>query len=191
VTVTNTGSATLTGIGASFPAGSPYSRGTGSQNCGATLTVGNSCRIYVNFHPVASGTVNANMTINSNDASADAASDKVVALSGTGVKLTVNPGSLNFISIGGGFSAAQTVTVGNVGPGAIGLNAPAIVNVTNGVTFNIQSNNCPASLAANATCQIKVRFSAPTAFTMGTGTLNVNDNEPATVTVGLSGFRLF
>jgi len=194
VTVNNTGSAQLTGISATFPAGSPFARATGgflSQNCGANLAVGSSCRIYVTFHPTASGTVNANMTINSNDASADAATDKVVALSGTGVKITVTPGTLGFVTIGGGFSTAATVTVGNVGPGAIALNAPTITNVTNGVTFNILSNNCPASLNAGANCQIRVRFSSPTAFTVGTGSLNISDNEPATVTVGLTGLRLF
>ena len=191
VTVTNTGSATLTGISTTFTGSAAFTRGSGTQNCGTTLAVGATCRIYVTFHPTAAGTVNATMTINSNDTSPDAAADKVVSLSGTGVKLTVTPGSLAFVSIGGGFSAAQTVTLGNVGPGAIGLNAPTITNVINGVTFNILSNNCPASLNPGANCQIRVRFSAPTPFTVGTGSLNVSDNEPATVTVGLTGIRLF
>jgi len=36
-----------------------------------------------------------------------------------------------------------------------------------------------------------VRFRSPTILTQGTGTLNVSDNEPATVKVGLAGTRLF
>jgi hypothetical protein len=195
VTVTSAGSAGLTGLGATFPVGSPFARATGgglSQNCGTTLAVGATCRIYVTFHPTASGTVNGAMTITSNDTSADAATDRVVSLSGTGVKITRSPATLTFLALGGGFTATQTVTVGNVGPGPIAGVAAAVVNVTNGVNFNIFSNNCPASLAAGSTCQIRVRFQSPTAFTAGAGTLNITDtSEPATVTVGLTGIRLF
>jgi hypothetical protein len=197
VTVTSTGSAPLSGIGATFTG--PFARATGfglTQNCGPTLAVGATCRIYVTFHPTAPGAVNGTMTISSNDASADAPTDRVVSLSGTGVRITRTPATLTFLTVGGGFSASQLVTVGNAGPGAIvGPITATVVNATNGVVFNVQSNTCPAtgatSLAAGATCQIRVRFRSPTPFTLGTATLNITDTEPATVTVGLTGFRIF
>ena len=202
VTLTNSGSAVLTGVGGgaiSVTFSSPrFARATGfglSQNCGASLAVGASCRIYVTFTPTATAPVAATMTINTNDASADAATDRTVQLSGAGTRLVVSPSGLNFLTLGSGFSAAQTVTVSNPGPGSIpGPFGASIANVTNGVTFQIQSNTCPTTasgLTAGANCQIRVRFQSPTPLTIGTGTLNITEGEPATVLVGLTGTRLF
>jgi hypothetical protein len=196
VTVTSTGSAPLTGIGATFTG--PFARATGgglSQNCDTTLAVGSTCRIYVTFHPTASGSFSGAMTVNSNDASADAAADRVVTLTGSGTKLSRSPATLTFLTVGGGFSGAQNVTVSNVGPAGSGSTGPitaTITGATSGVTFQIASNNCPAGgLAPGATCRIGVRFRANSPLTMGTATLNITDTEPSTVTVGLTGLRLF
>ncbi len=197
VTVTNTGSALLTGISATFPAGSPFARANGIGSCGLTLNPGQNCRIYVTFHPVALGAVNSQMTINSSDASADAAVDRVVSLSGTGTKISVSPASLTFFTFGGGFSGAQTVTLTNGGPGAVaGPFTATISNVTNGVNFQVQSTTCPTTalqpaLQVNQSCLFRVRFQSPTPLTQGTGTLTINDTEPASYTVGLTGTRLF
>jgi len=210
VTVSNTGSAPLTGLSGSGPITVTFdsprftrvTSGAGvSQSCSTSQPVaaGASCRIYVRFHPTAVGAVTGTMTINTNDGSPDAASDRVVQLSGRGVKLGASPSSLTFLTLSGGnFGATQTVTVTNFGPGAI--TAPittSITNVTNGVIFEVQNatSTCPktatGSLAQGATCLIRVRFRSPTALTQGTGTLNISDTEPATVTVGLIGTRLF
>ena len=120
-------------------------------------------------------------------------------MSGRGVKLGASPSSLTFLTLSGGnFGATQTVTVTNFGPGAItGPITTSITNVTNGVIFEVQNatSTCPktatGSLAQGATCLIRIRFRSPTALTQGAGTLNITDTEPATVTVGLTGTRLF
>jgi hypothetical protein len=196
VTVSSTGSAPLTGISASFTG--PFARATGgglSQNCGSTLAVGSTCRIYATFHPTASGPFSGTMTVNSNDASPDAATDRVVSLTGSGTKLSRSPASLTFLTVGSGFSGIQNVTLTNVGPAGSGSTGPiaaTITGTTNGVTFQIASNNCPAGgLGPGATCRIGVRFRAPSPLTVGTATLNITDTEPSTVTVGLTGLRLF
>jgi hypothetical protein len=196
VTVSSTGSAPLTGISATFTG--PYARATGgglSQNCGSTLAAGSTCRIYVTFHPTASGSFSGTMTVNSNDASPDAAADRVVSLTGSGTKLSRSPATLTFLTVGSGFSGVQNVTLTNVGPAGSGSTGPitaSITSATNGVTFQIASNNCPAGgLAPGASCRIGVRFQAPSPLTMGTATLNITDTEPSTLTVGLTGLRLF
>ena len=196
VTVSSTGSAPLIGISATFTG--PFARATGlglSQNCGTTLAAGSTCRIYVTFHPTASGSFGGTMTVNSNDTSPDAATDRVVSLTGTGTKLSRSPANLTFLTVGSGFSAVQNVTLTNVGPAGSGSTGPitaSITGTTNGVTFQIASNNCPVGgLAPGASCRIGVRFRAPSPLTMGTATLNITDTEPSTLTIGLTGLRLF
>jgi hypothetical protein len=203
VTLSSSGSATLNVTSVAVTA--PFARATGfglTQNCptGAfTLTAGNTCRIYVNFHPTTIGTFNGTLTVNaSNDASADYATDHVVALSGTSSRLSVSPTTLTFFTVGGGFSGYQTLTVSNAagnGGGSTGAISLALTGVTNGVTFQLAAptggTNCLAhpSLNPGQSCSVRVRFSSPTAFTAGTATLNVSDTEPATVPVTLNGLR--
>jgi hypothetical protein len=202
-TLTSAGSANLNVTSIAVTA--PFARATGfglTQNCptGAfTLTAGNSCRIYVNFRPTSGGAFNGTLTVNaSNDASTDYAADHVVALSGTGSRLSVSATTLNFLTVGGGFSNYQTVTVSNAagnGGGSTGAISAAITGVTNGVTFQLAAptggTNCLThpSLNPGQSCSVRVRFQSPSAFTAGTATLNVSDTEPATVPVTLNGFR--
>ncbi|PYX40900.1 MAG: hypothetical protein DMG81_04980, partial [Acidobacteria bacterium] len=208
VTVSSTGSSPLTGpsgsgpitLSFSSPAFTRVTSGTGvSSSCSTTqsIAVGATCRIYVRFHPTVLGAAAGTMTINSNDASPDVATERAVSLSGRSVRITVTPSSLSFTTLfGGNFGAAQNVTVRNVGTTPLaGPITTSITDVTNGVIFQVQSTTCPTSavtsLAPNATCNVAVRFRSPTILTQGTGTLNVSDNEPATVKVSLAGIRLF
>jgi hypothetical protein len=46
-------------------------------------------------------------------------------------------------------------------------------------------------LLPGQTCRIGVRFRSPSPFVLGSATLNISDSEPASVTVGLTGLRLF
>jgi uncharacterized repeat protein (TIGR03803 family) len=78
-------------------------------------------------------------------------------------------------------SAAWTVTLTNSGASAL-----AISGITTTGDF-AETNNCPGSLAANASCGIGVTFT-PTATGTRIGSLSVTDNAPGSPqTVGLSG----
>jgi hypothetical protein len=192
LTLHNTGTGAFNGITLVFSPTPAFARSGGT--CGASLAAGATCTINVVFSPTASGLVNGTLTVTGSNA---AVAGSPVSLSGTGVKITRTPTSLNFlVLLGSGFTATQNVTVGNVGPGPIvGPITTSITNVTSGVTFQVQSTTCPTSaatsLAQGTTCLIRVRFQSPTPFTFGTATLNITDSEPATVTVGLTGTRLF
>src|SRR5262249_21717354 len=80
-------------------------------------------------------------------------------------------------------SVAKTLTLTNNGPGTLTI---ASVGVTGDFS---QTNNCGASLAANAACTINVSFK-PTAAGSRTGTLTVSDNasnNPQTASLSGSG----
>jgi len=189
LTLNNAGTGQATGVSVVVTA--PFVRTGGS--CGATLNAGVNCTINVAFHPTAPGAAAGTVTVTASVAVAGSP----VSLSGNGMRFSVAPSSLNFVVlVGNGFTATQNVTVTNVGPGTlVGPITSTITNVTNGVTFQVQSTTCPTSaatsLAQGANCVLRVRFASPTAFTAATGTLNVTDSEPATLTVGLNGARLF
>jgi hypothetical protein len=135
------------------------------------------------------------MTINSNDTSPDAAADRVVALSGTGLKISASPTTLMLVSLGSGLSQVQNVTVRNAASAGSGSTGPISATITggsNGGIFSIASNNCPATgLLPGQSCQIGVQFRSSRPFSLSTATLNVSDTEPATVSVGLTGLRVF
>jgi|GEM_PF-1689423 len=103
----------------------------------------------------------------------------------------LSPESLTFASqTVGTTSAAQTVTLSNVGSGALSITSIGITGANSG-DFN-QSNNCPispATLAASANCTINVTF-APTATGTRTAAVSVTDNasgSPQSVTLSGTG----
>jgi hypothetical protein len=88
------------------------------------------------------------------------------------VQLT--PTSLTFASLAvGSTSAAQAVTLKNTGTAALTLSSIALAG-TNPGDF-AQTNNCPSSLAINASCTINVTFK-PTATGTRSGSLRFTDN---------------
>jgi hypothetical protein len=187
LTLSNTGGSTLTGITLAFS--SPrFTRSGGT--CTGTLASLSSCTINVVFSPNAAGPVSGSLTVTANVP----VSGSPVGLSGNGVRLSVSPTSLTFITVLG-LPSTQTVTVRNNAPAGGGSTGPLTVGisgVTGGVSLTVSSNNCPAGgLAPGASCTIGVRFQASGLLHSGTGTLNVSDTEPASGTVSLSGLNLF
>jgi hypothetical protein len=187
LTLYNNGGATATGISVSVPA--PFARSGGS--CGATLAAAASCTITIVFSPPAPGAASANATISANVV----VNGSPVALTGTGVRLSVSPSALTFVTIGPGTSAAQTITITNRWTTATGPMSSAISG-PNASDFTISATTCGASLAPGASCTVSVRFHSPTPgfLNANTATLTITDNDPAgseTANVGLTGYRLF
>jgi hypothetical protein len=99
--------------------------------------------------------------------------------------LGLSPTSLTFASQNTGTSStAQAITATSTGTGAFPLSSVAISG-TNASSFS-QTNNCPSSLAANATCTINVVFT-PTATGALTASAVVSQTGGGTYTVALSG----
>src|SRR5262249_25374800 len=88
----------------------------------------------------------------------------------------LNTTTLSFGSIGVGTnSTPQNVTLKNTGSAALVISSIAITG-TNSNQYT-QTNTCPASLNAGATCTISVTFSPTTGGTM-TANLSITDNAP-------------
>ncbi|HEV2351609.1 MAG TPA: FG-GAP-like repeat-containing protein [Terriglobia bacterium] len=154
-----------------------------SNICGASLSVGASCQVNVNFAPTVAGPGIGTLVVS------DAApgSPQTVPLAGTGIVplAGVSPSILIFTSLPvGSASVAQTVTLSNTGTAALTISSVA----TSGDFA--QTNTCGASVAAGASCTISLTFT-PTAEGSRTGTLTITDNNngvaSSTQTVALSG----
>lgn len=179
VTLTNVGTTTIT---ISNIAWSPNF--SDSNNCNGSLAPGRSCRINVRFVPTTTGVLTGTLTITDSDPT----SPQVVTLTGTGIAPInyVQPTSLAF----GGVpirttSAPQVVTVMNTGTAPFTINSIRLGG-NNASQFN-QTNNCPGSLAAGASCTINVTF-RPSSRGNKSANLSVNVAAPATsATVALTG----
>ncbi len=151
-----------------------------SDTCGTSVAAAGNCTLSVTFTPLSGGTRTGTVVIQ-DDASG---SPQVITLTGTGngPGATLSPASLSFSSQPiGTSSAAQAVSLTNAGNATLNVGT---IQVTGDYT---QVNNCPATLAANASCSINVTFT-PTVPGTRSGTLTVNDNVLNTPqTINLTG----
>jgi beta-propeller repeat-containing protein/HYDIN/CFA65/VesB family protein len=171
-TLTNSGTATLSTSGATLTGtnASDYAISPSTSTCGPTLAAGASCVIGVTLTPSATGTRTANLVIT--DAAQN--SPQVVTLTGiaSDSSVSLTPGSLTFITqVVGTNSTSQAATLTNTGTVAVTITKIATTGPYS------QTNNCPASLLAAATCTVNVVFT-PTKGGTQTGTLSITDSAP-------------
>ena len=167
VTLVNYGTKPLAITGISFT-GADAGDFAQTNTCGTSLAAGASCPISVTFTPTEFGGAVAAMTV-------DAGGAKKVSLSGTGTVVELVPGSLSW-HCGGDYGAcpqSQSITLTNVGSGALDITSIAI---TGSSTFS-QTNTCGSSVGAGASCTITVTFK-PKVFATGTftGDLSISDD---------------
>ena len=188
--VRNTGTSTLTfaASGAISIGGSEAADYAQTNDCGATLAVNATCTISVRFTPSAAGARAGTLSV-SDDA---AGSPQQAALSGTGTTpapgISLTPATLSFgTRLVGSASAAQTSTLKNTGSGTLSIAGIATTGANAGDFA--ESDDCPASLAANATCTISVVFT-PGAAGSRTASVTVTDDaagSPHAVTLSGTG----
>jgi len=133
-----------------------------------SLPAQGSCNVKVTFKPQAIGDRSASLNV----AYRDKSSPLAVPLSGIGVTTTVSltPSSLSFPDqLVGSSSSPQPATLTNTGTQAVNISS-----ISTKSPFK-QTNDCPASLAAGAKCDIFVRF-APLGKGAAKGTLSVSDD---------------
>ena len=188
VTLTNTGSASLTGITLALTGTSPADFAQ-TTTCTGTLAPAATCTAAVTFTPAAASTAyTANLVFTDNSAGT-AGSTQTVALSGAGAaptpvaQATLSTTALTFPSTAVGSSAAaQTITLTN--PGNATLTGIAVA--LSGTGFS-DTNACGATLTAGGSCNISVGFT-PTTAAAATGTLTVTSSAVSSPqTVALSG----
>lgn len=141
-----------------------------------------SCSIVVSFTPSAINTRSAAVTMSDNAAG----SPQTVSLSGAGTAAiaALSATSLSFGNQAvGTTSAGQSVTLTNNGNIALTISSIAVTG-TNAGDFS-QSNNCGASLAPAATCNVTVSFT-PSTINTRSAAVAISDNaagSPQTVSL--------
>lgn len=153
-----------------------------TNNCGFTVTAGNSCTMVFTFTPNGIGNVAGTLSFTHNGFGIT--SPIVIALSGAGVGPGVNLSTTttNFGNQSvGTTSAATTVTMNNGEANPI-----TIASIVASGEFG-QNNDCGASLSAGATCNINITFS-PGSIGSKTGSVVVTDSGGGSPrTISLSG----
>lgn len=155
-----------------------------TNNCGASLAPGAGCTIEVTFKPTTAGVKTAALSVTAGGG----AGTKTVALSGTGTgsAYTLSTSSLAFGNQAVHFaSSAKTLTLRSTGVSALPITSIAIGGSNPGQFA--QTNNCGTSVAAGASCAIKVTFK-PTVTGSKVAILSVTaGNGAGTKTASLSG----
>jgi FtsP/CotA-like multicopper oxidase with cupredoxin domain len=187
VTLSNTGGAPLGVLSITFTGTNPADF-LQTNNCGATVAANSSCTITVSFRPTALGARSAALTISTNDPSHPTLG---VTVSGTGIGplAVLSPLSVPFGNqMVGTTSAIKLVTLTNAGSvgSTLTINNKTITG-TNAGDF-AQTNNCPTTLSAGASCSFSLTFK-PTAVGARGATLSVTSSDPVnpTLTSALSG----
>jgi MBG domain (YGX type)/Abnormal spindle-like microcephaly-assoc'd, ASPM-SPD-2-Hydin/Beta-propeller repeat len=151
------------------------------NNCNTTLSGHSACSLSVYFDPGATvtGSQTATVTLTYILPGASSASNIVITLNGTAV--TPGPNAAVFpTTLAFGSQATNTTSatqyVGVTNTGSLALAISSVVISTNPTDFKIASNNCPASLAVNASCEIGVNFAPSTGGALS-GALSVTDNS--------------
>ncbi|MDP3859736.1 MAG: choice-of-anchor D domain-containing protein [Stagnimonas sp.] len=157
LSVSNSGSAPmqLSSIAINGAHAGDFAIDSALSNCNTTssMAVGASCTLGLSFAPtVSSGSRNAALQISAGSSSA------TVSLSGSAAPagqpaVTVSPASLDFGSLPLGSSANRSLSLSNSGSSTLNLSALAV-----SPSAYALSHNCPASLAAGASCGLTVSF---------------------------------
>jgi len=146
-----------------------------TNTCSAALPGGTDCSVSVSFTPPLIGPETATLTVTATGA---IGSPTTITLQGTGASDGVpsfNPNSdVDFGSVLEGSSNQQTVMLTNTGTGPLAISS---VVMTQGAPDFTQTNNCPASLAVNVSCNIVVTYNA-NVLGYDSGTLTLTDDSP-------------
>lgn len=161
LTISNTGTASATGLKLTPPAG--YS--VEGSTCGTTLTAGSTCQVNVRFSPVLAQTYAGNLLVEA----AAPASNTQLAVTGSGAAQAATLNSVSFGAVTAGQSASQVATLSNTGVGPLSVGALGAAAVT-GDGFAFASTTCGASLASGQSCTVTVSFN-PTVNQAYEGTL--------------------
>jgi hypothetical protein len=152
---------------------------TSATNCPASVAAGASCEIGFTFAPTASGTVSATWSVSSSSGFTYSPSNGGT-LTGTGIgtgSLTLTTAGHNWgvVSVGS-TSPAYGVVMTNSGSTSVTLSLGSVTSPFAALT------NCPATLAAGASCNFQFTFS-PTATGTVSQTYSISAGG-ATITSG-------
>lgn len=189
VTLTNSGSASITITSIGFTGADPGDFTVYQKTCGASLAASASCTATILFKPTVSGTRTSTLTLTDSAGN----SPQQVSLSGIGTggtsTVSASPATLAFGSVNdGSTSAPQTITVSNGTASSVTLSSPGISGA-NATSFAVASTTCGTALAASASCTASVVFepTAPVADSATWSITSSNSTTPLSVTLSGTG----
>src|SRR4051812_47618582 len=179
--MTNVGSTSLSITSISLVGTNP-SDFSQTSTCGTSVVAGGRCALSLTFHPTATGTRSASISITDNGG----ASPQSISLSGTGTQVKLSASSLAFLStVLGQTSSAKAVTLTNVGSTLLSITSVSFAG-TNPSDFS-QTNTCGTSVVA---CALSLHASLPNPTATGTrsASISITDNGGASPqSISLSG----
>ena len=166
------------------------------ENCGGSVSDGSSCQVTVAFAPTSAGDLPGELRVNYDSGGCEVALSATVSparvcegqvkaeLTGVGLAggTLAMPEAVNVgAAVFGGAGVSTNVTLTNNGNGPVNISSISIAG-----PFTLV-NNCPATLAAGASCTLTVGFTAPGVGPF-TGTLTVvSDGGSAEIPVLATG----
>ncbi len=181
-TVTNTGTAPLTGLSVGLGGSGQSNFTITTDNCspsGTTVNPGKSCTFKVEFTPAQGAGVRGPQTATVTVSGPTNASGlpQSLGLSGTATAPTISlPASYDFGNVPIGQTATHAITVKNTGSGTLDVTGQKITSPG----FSVSTDGCAAPtglLAAGDSCTITVQFQSTEVGT-ASGTLSVPNNDP-------------
>jgi hypothetical protein len=158
-----------------------------TNNCVTSVSALGFCTIKVTFKPTAAGALAGSIVITDSAPG----SPRTITLSGTGVAaaapgVNLTPTSLTFASQAlGSTSVAQNINLTNSGEANLSITGITVTGANPG--DYAQTNNCPATLIPDFSCNIAVTFK-PLATGTRTASISIADNvTPSPQTVALTG----
>ena len=183
VTLTNTGSATLSISLINFTGNAPQDYKQ-TNTCGTSVNAGSQCTISVSFKPTRTGVRNANLSITDNAAN----SPQTVPVTGIGQSspIAFTPQTLTFPNqLVGSASASQTITVTYIGSTPLVISSLGLSG-QNASDFS-QTNTCGSGLQPNTSCTITVTFTPSAAFSRASVIVMQDNAQGNTHLVGVQG----
>jgi hypothetical protein len=177
ITVSSEGNLPLVITGDSLASTSTFFSIRSDGCAGVTLAPGSTCSIVVAFSPLDPGRFSATLTVADNNEGPNPQSATITGAGSTG-RASFSPANVDFgrVKVGRN-SAAQTLTVTNVGNAPLQIGTVAITG-PNATDFSIVSNNCASStLATGATCTVTLR-SRPSGIGLRTAQLTMSADDP-------------
>lgn len=126
------------------------------SGCMTTLEAGQSCDIDVTFNPQYLGVLQSRIAVTLGDGTLI----NTTSLKGTAAQGTPSwsASQLNFLDVPVGTTSSQSVTLTNTGMGVLFISQ---LSVSGDASFSLSANNCGASLAPGASCDMTVSQTPP------------------------------
>ncbi|HWG59054.1 MAG TPA: choice-of-anchor D domain-containing protein [Candidatus Acidoferrales bacterium] len=189
-TISNTGSASLTLSSVSISGADAAEFAISQQGTapcpvqGGTVAAAGNCTVAVRFAPQSGGAKSATLAFTDNATG----SPQIVALSGTGLApaIQISPLDLTFAGQSVGTpSKSQAITIKDTGSSPLAINGIAVAGAD--AADYAEANNCPLSLAANASCTVSVTFQPTAAGSRAAQIVVADDGASSPQIVALSG----